>query len=230
MKIQNNTILQMCMEIFDEVQILTGPESADLPESWGDTIHQKMLHLEHLGLEKQIQPVQTSEARYALAALLDELVMMSQWKGRHAWVSDSLQMRLYGEHLAGVNFFERLARIRQGGEMNLAVLEVYYVCLQLGFQGKYAINQKEELKALQVDIKNQIDLYKGVMSPSLSYEPKDRIENLQETGRTVPVKWVLAGSAALVCVLYLGYGLGLHGLYKAHQPYIATAIQDVRSL
>ena len=40
---------------------------------------------------------------------------------------------------AGERFFERLDKVRRAGEGKAELLEIYYLCMALGFEGKYKI-------------------------------------------------------------------------------------------
>ncbi|HEY3255309.1 MAG TPA: DotU family type IV/VI secretion system protein, partial [Polyangiaceae bacterium] len=78
------------------------------------------------------------EARYALVAFIDEQVLKSTWSGRTEWMSQPLQLISYREYTAGENFFVRLRSHLQSGSRPLAI-EVYYLCLALGFRGAYGV-------------------------------------------------------------------------------------------
>lgn len=77
---------------------------------------------------------EVAEARYALVAFIDDRVLKSTWPGRAEWQSNPLQLQYYREFTAGENFFARMrALIQRGGPV--LPLEVYYLCLALGFAG-----------------------------------------------------------------------------------------------
>jgi type VI secretion system protein ImpK len=80
-----------------------------------------------------------AEARYALVAFVDEQILKSNWPGRAEWMSQPLQMQLYREYRAGENFFVRMRALLQRGGASMA-LEVYYLCLVLGFRGAYGVS------------------------------------------------------------------------------------------
>jgi len=74
------------------------------------------------------------EARFAVLAWLDELVLNSPWPHRAQW--QHLMLTHYGTLNAGNQFFERLERLPAAAR---DVREVYYFCLVLGFEGKFAL-------------------------------------------------------------------------------------------
>ena len=87
-------------------------------------------------------------AKYAFCALLDEIILSCEGAIRDDWERAPLQLRVFGEHLAGEGFFERLEMLRLDPDHHIETLEVYYTCLILGFQGKYLLEGTERLSYL----------------------------------------------------------------------------------
>jgi type VI secretion system protein ImpK len=91
------------------------------------------------------------EAVYAIAAFMDEQLMRSQWSGRTEWMSQPLQLVYFNENTAGEGFFQRLdAFKRMPGKEHL--VQVYYLCIALGFLGRYAVRGKEDLSAVEREV------------------------------------------------------------------------------
>lgn len=93
-------------------------------------------------------PSAINDAKYAFCALLDEIVLSSEFSMRADWERAPLQLRLFGEHLAGERFFDKLEKLRLDPVANLEALEVFYTALLLGFQGKYLLEGSEKLDYL----------------------------------------------------------------------------------
>jgi type VI secretion system protein ImpK len=89
-----------------------------------------------------------ADAKYAFCALMDEIVLSSAFNIREDWERAPLQLRLFGEHLAGERFFDKLEALRVDPGQNVEVLEVFHTCLLLGFQGKYLLEGPEKLSYL----------------------------------------------------------------------------------
>jgi type VI secretion system protein ImpK len=102
-----------------------------------------------------------SDAKYAFCALMDEIVLSSGFSIREDWERSPLQLRLFGEHLAGERFFDKLDMLRMDPAANLEVLEVFYVCLLLGFQGKYLLEGTEKLNYLVSRVGQEITHARG---------------------------------------------------------------------
>jgi type VI secretion system protein ImpK len=73
-------------------------------------------------------------ARFAVVAWVDETVLNSPWNEKDKWQREQLQRIYYQTTDAGEIFFDRLNAI---GPHQRDVREVYYLCLALGFKGRY---------------------------------------------------------------------------------------------
>lgn len=109
-----------------------------------------------------IMPAEVDDATYAVAAYLDEVIHYSQWPGKQTWSSNPLQAVLFNESRAGANFFHRLQAVRQReGE----ALEVYYLCLVLGFMGEYRFTAPEQLHELIQQLRRELGAAAKKLSP-----------------------------------------------------------------
>jgi type VI secretion system protein ImpK len=73
-------------------------------------------------------------ARFAVCAWVDEMILASSWEEKTQWQKEPLQRLHYQTADAGEEFFERLNRL---GLQQRDVREVYYLCLAMGFKGRY---------------------------------------------------------------------------------------------
>lgn len=87
-------------------------------------------------------------AKFALAAFVDETVLTNKFPLREEWEKYPLQLEYFGEHLAGNKFFDRLEAMLKQIDAAADAVEVYYVCLLLGFKGKYAVYGQDELESV----------------------------------------------------------------------------------
>jgi type VI secretion system protein ImpK len=92
--------------------------------------------------------------KYALVAYIDELLCTSASMLKDSWVESPLQLEWYNEHTAGEGFFERLQTARIN--INMPVIEIYYICLVLGFRGKYILQGESKRLQLKSEIQKQL--------------------------------------------------------------------------
>lgn len=141
------------------------------------------------------------DAKYAFCATTDEIVLRSNSRIRDHWERNPLQLTLFGHQLAGETFFTKLESLRAGGKTRLQVLEVFYMCLLLGFEGKYLLEGPEKLAYLTARLGEDLAVARGkraALAPQ--WAAPDRVMHTLQ--RTVPI-WVMA--AALGCVALLGF-------------------------
>jgi type VI secretion system protein ImpK len=129
-----------------------------------------LTRFEQLTLSSDFSVEDIKTARYALAAFFDELVMSSVWNDRFSWMSKSLQWIYFGEHSAGEGFFKKLTEIKQYGQEKLELLELYYLCIQLGFQGVYRVQDHERLSVIASDVRHLIIRYRHINAAELTPE------------------------------------------------------------
>lgn len=104
---------------------------------------------------------EVNHAKYAFCALMDEIILSSVFSLRDEWERMPLQLRLFGEHLAGEGFFQRLEQLRLEPAKSIEALEVFYTCLLLGFQGKYLLEGEEKLGYLTHKLGQEIQQVRG---------------------------------------------------------------------
>src|SRR5580658_525165 len=81
-------------------------------------------------------------AFFAVVALLDESVLKLQSPAFADWAQRPLQEEMFGHNRAGEVFFEHLRALlaRQDSHETADCLEVYCLCMLLGFKGQYALS------------------------------------------------------------------------------------------
>jgi type VI secretion system protein ImpK len=107
-------------------------------------------------------------ASYALVALLDETVLSVPGACRDYWVSQPLQLELFGEAVAGEEFYRRLERLAGDPQPNRDVIEVYFLALALGFEGKYRLGGAEQRAALIAEVGEKLRRTRARGSEQLS--------------------------------------------------------------
>jgi len=106
-------------------------------------------------------------ATFATVAFLDESVLNSQNPIFADWVRKPLQEELFGTHLAGEVFFQNLQQLlgRQDSPDLADVLEVHYLCLLLGFGGRYSAGNRGELSQVMTMTADKIRRIRGQSGP-----------------------------------------------------------------
>lgn len=142
---------------------------------------------------------QVKDTQYALCAFLDESVLRAADNElRQHFELQPLQFRYFGVHLAGEGFFEKVEALRGDLKQNIDVLEVYHLCLALGFEGKFSLGQKDQLRYLANTLGQDIARYrKAPKALSPDWALPDQVSQMLR--HEVPL-WVYLALIALVCI------------------------------
>ena len=150
-------------------------------------------------------PEAAEQARYALAAFIDETIINSENNCRDAWIAEPLQVQFFNDNLAGETFFKRLETLLTDLRRHVETLEVYYFCLALGFQGRYRMGGAEVLPNVVRNLLKRLESVKGqppkAVSPSAYIHPGTKGRESSGRGLIIASAVLLLLSAALGAVL-----------------------------
>ncbi len=180
-----------CSDIFSLV--LSLKQARDLGDvgEFRKRIHRMLEVMEEEARKSGYGSVAVEDARFAVVACLDEAVLNSPWSGKDAWRSNPLQAEIFKINVAGEEFFTRLDKLRANLDENRPVVEVYYDCLALGFEGRFKLFGREKLDALINDLSRELARGQGWNVDSLSPRWKRPDDFTEAVGEGVPM-WVTA--------------------------------------
>lgn len=115
------------------VSLTKAPNYASLYDDLNHEIKAFQNNAQNHGIALQI----IIAARYAICALIDEVIIQSGWDNCDKWQSMSLLKTYYRGDDQGERFFITIERTLQEREKHTDLLEFYYLCLRFGFEGKY---------------------------------------------------------------------------------------------
>jgi type VI secretion system protein ImpK len=149
--------------------------------------------------------------RYALCAALDEAVLATPWGAHSDWAQQTLLNTLHREAYGGEKFFEMLDRIAQDPQLRIDLIELQYLCIALGFTGKFQLLEQGQARLAQTqhDIFRRIRTVRSAPEPELSLHWQGVEDRRNRLVRYLP--WWVALTAALAVMagtfLYLKYRL-----------------------
>ncbi|MFO0615505.1 MAG: DotU family type IV/VI secretion system protein [Polyangiaceae bacterium] len=157
---QTQTMYWVCSPVLSLIIQLRN--SRDLPAP--DILQRRVLGLFDKMMEEgrteRIPEQDMIDAKFALAAFADEVIYHSTWPGKTQWLSNPLQLQFFGLNTAGDGFFTNLDNLHgQRGRNHVA--QIYFLCLSLGFQGKYRLRQQEGLAQVVEGLGNYVAVAEG---------------------------------------------------------------------
>lgn len=179
-------------------------------------LHQRLgkeiKNFEETAREQGIKPEVVLSTRYLLCTVLDEAVMNTPWGSESAWSQRSLLSTFHGETSGGEKSFLILQRMRQAPADNLDFIELFYICVCLGFEGKFRVASggRDQLLHIKDELFETIRRYRGDYERTLA----GRWQGLASAGRSLsdhlPMWVVASGVAALLFFGYSGFRYWLH--------------------
>ncbi len=161
--------------------------------------------LDTAGREHGFSKEAVDQAKYAVVALIDEVVLASRWPMREEWLRRPLAAELFSEFNAGEEFFKRLESLGRGGRLDpqaLATLEVFATCLSLGFKGMHIdASGAERLREVLWSVTRRINEGRETTPLASHWEQKESVA--RSVGRLPTWLLIVAG----ISVIALLHGL-----------------------
>lgn len=170
-------------------------------------LQQHLLHFEGQAIHDGVDNGQVMTARYVLCTVADETVVTSEWGPSANWSSSSLLSTLHHETFGGEKFFALIEVMGRDPIHHLPMLELMYICLSLGFEGKYHLDSRgpAELEAIRDRLHRQIRYVRGDVPRELSPHWQGLHAPQRGLVRIVPWWLVAAFSAICLAVMYSGF-------------------------
>ncbi|QDF99463.1 hypothetical protein CJ010_24455 [Azoarcus sp. DD4] len=152
-------------------------------------------------------------ARYALCTFLDETAANTPW-GEKIWAQKSLLVQFHNEAWGGEKFFQLLGKLAEQPGSHRNLLELFYIILALGFEGRYRVlqNGRAQLDAVRERLAQMIVKERGEPVRELSPQWQTTATTARPLRDSVPIWAVAAIAALLLALVYLGasYALNRH--------------------
>jgi len=167
---------------------------------------------EELAKTKNLKPEIVLSARYILCASLDEAVLNTPWGAESGWTQRTLLSIFHNETNGGEKFFALLDRMKVYPAENLEILELMYILLSLGFEGKYRVvsRGRDKVEQIRDELFKIIRHYRGDYERTLSPTWRGLGKTKKSLAHYVPL-WVISSIAVGVLVIsYTGFRYWLH--------------------
>jgi len=198
-------------------------------------LHQRLVSeiksFETTSKEAGIKPEIVLAARYAVCVALDEAVLNTPWGSESAWPQRTLLSVFHNETSGGEKFFLILDRMKEQPAENLYILELMYIFLSLGFEGKYRVihRGRDIIEQMRDDLFTIIRRQRGEYERSLSPSWQGLGQTRNSLAQYLPM-WVIASIVGAILLLsYSGFRVWL---YDSSSPVVEKLdeITDMRTI
>lgn len=193
-----------------------------------DRLTSEIRRFEHRALQDGAESSQVMAARYVLCTALDEAVVTTPSGNESEWSQMSLLSSFHNETFGGEKFFQLLERLSRDPVKHLPMLELMYICMSLGFEGKYRVMPRGmlELETLRDSLYRQIRQLRGDVPRDISPHWEGLREPRRRLVRIVP--WWLISLFTLICLGVI-YGVFTWMLNEERASAIAPFEQSLKS-
>lgn len=154
-------------------------------------------------------------AKYAIAATIDDQIMSKPWGTECGWQHATLVGAIGGEKIGGDRFFELLEQAESDPQRFQNLIEFMYICLSLGFQGRYRHTQRQSMTQLDSHRKSAFLAIEGArkgFADRLSLRWSG-VETVRLPVRDLIPVWLVASLSILVCAgLFVTFLIAIGGM------------------
>jgi type VI secretion system protein ImpK len=155
----------------------------------------------------------TRLATFAVVAFLDESILNSGNPVFADWARLPLQEELFGGHTAGEIFFHCIDRLlARGDSAQVAdVLEVFALCLELGYRGRYSLTGQEGVRPVLGAIAEKMQRIRGGPGPLSPHwaPPQEAVRTKAYDPWARRLAYGALGLLLLVVIVFAGFKFSL---------------------
>ncbi|GAA0846952.1 type IVB secretion system protein IcmH/DotU [Marinobacter szutsaonensis] len=147
--------------------------------------------------------------RYVLCAFIDEAVLGTDWGAHSVWSQHSLLSRFHNETWGGEKVFAILARMEKEPTRYRDMLQFIYLCLCLGFEGRYKVmeNGRDEYEQVVRGLYDQLRELRGDRDSRPLADASENVAPARNRLRTGLPIWLIGG-------LFVAAMAGIYHLYS----------------
>lgn len=207
----DNPLVACATNLLTVASQLRGTASHPDPNGLRERLISQMREFEQCARAKGLTDPTVLPARYVLCALVDESVLDTPWGSQSVWAKRGLLITFHNETWGGEKFYDALDRLQAFPSGNLHMLELMYLCLALGFEGRYRVRDggRDQLERVREQLFQTIRSQRGDAERELSPHWRGITERRDPLIHQVPL-WVFAGVAAvLLLALFAAFTFAL---------------------
>lgn len=231
-----NPLVAAASELLSEVAKLKYAPAHESLHTFNSHLTEGVKRFEARAAHEGVESTEILAARYVLCTVVDEAVVTTEWGSKSEWSQMSLLSSFHSETFGGETFFRLLDSLSKSPIKNLPMLELMYVCLSLGFQGKYRVQARGmlELDDIRDGLYRQIRHVRGDVPREFSPHWQGLSHKRRSLVRIVPVWMVVLFTAVCLLVMYSGFawvlGVQRETVLRPFQVLDPAAVQPTSQL
>lgn len=226
-----NPFINASSSIFKSVIDIKKENNNDLLQIKEEFI-EKINNYDELTRKNGLDERECLATRYIICTFIDEMMNTTSMGSKNNWSNNSILNIFHNETYGGDNFFNLLDKFLIAPAKYIHILELMYVCLALGFQGKYRVMNRGslELDNLKESLFRQIKIVQG-KEPFNFYTKQEPSKDKFTLFHKVPYELLFFIVSFLLIIIYfsLSYALNsqnseFENILKEDKTYINSNI------
>jgi type VI secretion system protein ImpK len=198
----------------------THPNPAGLKDALAEGVRKFESQARAEGLPNE----QVIAGRYILCTLLDESAASTPWGGSGVWGNQSLLVQFHNEAWGGEKVFQLMSKLAENVAGNRNLLELLYVVLAFGFEGRYRVvaDGRAQLDSVRTRLAQMLRQQRGgdgekALSPRWEGVPA----KVARLGSGLPMWALMSVAALLLTFIYVGLKFSIN----AHSDDVFATLQ-----
>ena len=196
------TLIDQFIPKFQTIKNLASMLGEDCDKTFAE-LEQEMVDILTLDENTEYSSKQNADALFAICALIDELILDSQWEHKDEWAPSPLQKKYFDTNNAGIEFYQRLDQLNENDRKDQDVREIYLYALVQGFSGPYFDAGEQSLRQEIIRANYALlstDLISDLFSPQI---PESSRNSIKQVNRKRQKEW--AATVGPIMVVLLAY-------------------------
>lgn len=158
-------------------------------------------------------------ACYCLCAALDEAILATSWGMASLWSESSLLSMYKSETLGGERFYIIADKLASEPRKNVFVLELVYILLSLGFEGRFYGKDKVLRDEIRAKLYQKIKMARGKIAKSLSVNWRDDKPIVKSVRHKNSIRRLITCTLLAIAILGVSYNIAA---YRSTAPVISS--------
>ena len=212
-----NPLLHTAANLLSFIHVVRNTADYPNPTELFDQIVEEIQAFQQKAMQTGYDRYDVTIASELLCCFIDETIRAMPWSTTSSWATRSLLNQLHQGSKGGEHFFVIAQRLMDYSKQKRDLLELAYILLSLGFQGRYRLaeNGQQSLQSIRNQLYSHIEQHRGKPETALSINWRGAAKPQQQLTRMLPL-WVCIAAAS--CLLLIIYTFFLFSLNRASDP------------
>jgi len=132
-----NPLMTLSMPMFSFVEIASCIDSQETLQGFRSKVIENLKKMKETGVEQLIEFAKLDRLCFLWASFLDEVIINESSLDTTQWQNNTLVSELFSMRDSGEVFFGLVKKLLKEPKQNLALIQIAYILLQLGFKGRF---------------------------------------------------------------------------------------------